>query len=155
MIHTAHNLAFEDNRVRLYYTVSHFRHNNSFLENPLPRKRSLRMVEFPMDRYCGVDGNGRLDIPLIFFSAERLTLNAEVRGEIRYELLDINGTPLPGCGISESIPLRGDQANHCLRWRSTAGPVMTECTLRLEMHDSTLYRINPLKKEKLNKTGVL
>lgn len=148
MIHTAHNLVFEGNRVRLYYTVSHFHHNNSFLENPLPRQRSLRMVEFPADRYCGVDGSGRLDIPLIFFSAGRLTLNAEVRGEIRYELLDINGAPLPGCGISESIPLRGNQANHCLRWRSTGGPVMKECTLRLEMRDSTLYRINPLLKTK-------
>ena len=104
------------------------------------------MVEFPADRYCGVDGSGLLDIPLIFCSAGRLTLNAEVRGEIRYELLDINGIPLPGCGIRESIPLRGDQANHCLRWRSTAGPVMKECTLRLEMRDSTLYRINPLLK---------
>ena len=69
-----------------------------------------------------------------------MTLNAEVRGEIRARLLDAEGEPLPGFDAVECRPIRGDSLAHEVEWGDPpatlpAGPVRVEFLLR----DARLY----------------
>ena len=144
IIHPSHNFVEANDCVRLYYTVSMFRHNNASLLVPHPKIRFIRGVEFPRDRYLGLNGSGRIDSPLLIFSTGKITINADIRGEMRCELLDINDYPIPGCTIADAVPLTGSSLSHKLHWRNGAGPVMVAAKLRMEISDGTFFRINLL-----------
>ncbi|PYV11929.1 MAG: hypothetical protein DMG07_18125 [Acidobacteria bacterium] len=46
-----------------------------------------------------------------------MTVNADVRGELRVELLDAAGHPIPGYGAAECTPVRSDALAHRVRWK--------------------------------------
>ncbi|MEZ5275089.1 MAG: hypothetical protein R3F07_01760 [Opitutaceae bacterium] len=72
----------------------------------------------PMDPAAGP---GRLVTRPFTFSGERLELNLDASGgSVRVGLEESDGTPIPGFGLDECLPLEGDGTAETVSWRSGA-----------------------------------
>jgi hypothetical protein len=101
--------------------------------------RGIGLVRLPRDRYvareAGAEG-GVLRTPTVVFDAGALTLNVDAAGgEIRLQILDANGSPLPGFTYADCRPVAGDFLDapiSCTRpFDELRGlPVQLEFTLR-------------------------
>jgi hypothetical protein len=82
-------------------------------------ERQIGVLRIPQDRYvsrrAGAE-EGLLVTPPVALSARRLTVNARVAGELRVQVTDEAGAPLPGFGFSDCAPLRGDALAHVVTW---------------------------------------
>ena len=92
---------------------------------------------------AGYDG-GQLTTPPLRFSGQRLELNVQANGggSVAVELLDAEGTPLPGYAYADAVPLHGDSVRMPVRWKAgqDVGPQSGK-TVRLRFHlrDCKLY----------------
>jgi hypothetical protein len=102
-------------------------------------ERQIGLVRFPCDRYVAWEaGNipGTLRTPLLKLDARLLTLNLDARsGEARVQVLDAEGTPVPGFAYSDCHPPMEDALAAEVRWaqplkRLRGKPVRLEITLR-------------------------
>lgn len=124
--------------VYLYYGGYRYGHKMDRWEG-----RQIGMVRMKRDRYVSRDADasgGTLATPPVVLEGQRMTLNAEVRGEIRVRLLDAEGEPLPRFDAAQCRPIRGDSLAHEVEWGDPpaavpAGPVRVEILLR----DARLY----------------
>lgn len=93
--------------------------------------------------HAGYDGGSLTTVPLRHAgSVLELNFETSAAGEIRVELLDAEGQPVPGFSRSDCPPLRGDFIDHAVRWsgdpdlRATAGQPVR---LRFHIRDGDLY----------------
>lgn len=80
-------------------------------------ERQIGLARMPRDRYvsrCAGDGEGRIRTPLFRTSARQLTVNANVKGQLRVRVLDGQGRAIAGLG--ESRPVSGDSLEHPVMW---------------------------------------
>lgn len=78
-----------------------------------------------------------------FVATPALTLGACVTGNLRAELCNAFGEPLPGFRFSDSIPVTGDSISHSLRWKggSSADYEFDAVSLRLEWTERIVYAV--------------
>lgn len=95
--------------VYLYYGGYKWGHKHNRFE-----ERQIGLVKMRRDRYVarevGTQG-GSLRTTLLVLPAARLTVNANVAGELKLRLLDEAGRPLPGF---DWVSLRGDRLDHAV-----------------------------------------
>lgn len=85
-------------------------------------------------------GRGRLVTPVLTVSAPGLTVNADVRGDLRLRVLDADGEPMPGFDVADMQPIVGDSVAHRVLWRgSPALPQSQPIRLEFVMRDADLY----------------
>ena len=102
-------------------------------------------LRIPKYRLAGLRSNDRLSARIrtqAFIPwGPKLLLDAEIRGELRAELCDAFGQPLPGFTLAESIPLTGDSKSHEIQWKNgVASDYQYEgISLGLEWSDGTIY----------------
>ena len=81
------------------------------------------------------------------FTGSKLEINysTSAAGQVRVEIQDTNGKPIPGFSLEDCEPIYGDHIARTVRWRDNPAlenfaskPVM----LRFEMSDSDLYSVN-------------
>lgn len=63
-------------------------------------------------------------------------------GWLRAEVLDLDGKPIPGFTMKDSVPAAGDSTGHALTWQGApdaAGLAHREIRLRLHARNATLY----------------
>jgi hypothetical protein len=87
---------------------------------------------------------GSLTTKTLRFSGTHLILNfsSSAAGEIRVELRNENGTPIPGCELDDCPPLFGDTIHRAVSWKSGADLSRLEGTpvrLHFELKDADLY----------------
>ena len=92
-----------------------------------------------VSRHAG-PGGGRLLTRTLTVTTGLLTVNANVRGELKVRVLDERGQPLPGFDLTDMQPLKGDAVGHPVRWRGSPTSLQGR-PLRLEFHlqDADLY----------------
>lgn len=78
---------------------------------------------------------GYLRTPLITLDGARMTINANVEGELRVRVLDAGGRAIAGFDWDDCKPIRGDSLRHAVQWKrefaSLRGkPVRLEFALR-------------------------
>jgi hypothetical protein len=87
--------------------------------------RQIGLARLKRDRYAGFAASagraGTLGAPPRVWEAGGLTMNADVRGELRVALCEPSGRFIPGFSFDDALPLRGDAVAHAVRWR-TADP---------------------------------
>jgi hypothetical protein len=102
-------------------------------------ERQVGLVRMKRDRYVSRDAGatpGVLRTPLVTLAGKGLTLNAAaVGGEIRAQILDAVGKPLPGFTYKDCTPVKSDSLYEHLKWKRSldrlgARPVKLELTLR-------------------------
>ena len=111
-----------------------------------PDRAAICLATLRRDGFISLDADAELGavttVPFRW-EGERLYLNADAdNGEIRCELLDETGQPLPGYGREDSIPMTTDVVSLRVRWNEKecmptghASPVQ----LRIWLRDARLY----------------
>ncbi len=103
---------------------------------------------------------GRLTTKPIVFDGSHLVLNAStsIRGEVRVELQDAGGRPLPGFALSECLPITGDSIESVVAWRGKDNVhehVGKPVRITFELKDSDIYSFRFCRERKhfANPTG--
>ncbi len=105
--------------------------------------RQIGLVKIQRDRYvarqAGADG-GSLVTPPVVLVGNRLTVNANIRGELRMGLISAEGNPLPGFSADDCRPVQGDSLSHTVLWKSPLAD-LGDKPVRMEFHlrDGELY----------------
>ena len=105
--------------------------------------RQIGLVKMPRDRYVSRDADtdgGSLLTPPAVLAGTKMTVNAEVKGELRVRLLDEKGEPIAGFDADDCESVRGDNLRHPVKWKAPLAtlqnrPVKIEFVLR----DAQLY----------------
>lgn len=102
---------------------------------------------FYKNRFVGLSAGrtpgGFITSPL-FPSRDEIYVDASIRGWLKAELCDAFGRKLPGFHLNDSIPIRGDNEKHILRWKGASiSDHRFECLrLRFEFMDGEVYGVN-------------
>lgn len=105
--------------------------------------RTMSFAHLRKDGFVSRDagaGGGKLVTPLIRFTAEKMTINATIRGELRLRILNADGKPLAGFREGQVDGVKGDSTAHVIKSRAKLSelkgqPVQFEFWLR----DGELY----------------
>ncbi len=102
-------------RVRLYYAGYRLGHKAERFTG-----RQIGLVEMPLDRYVArrAPGEGFLEtVPMdVTGRLSALTINAAIAGEVRVQVLDEGGRPVPGLGFADCRPVSGDGVRLPIAW---------------------------------------
>ncbi len=106
-------------------------------------QRQIGLVQIPRDRYVARHAGAEeanLVTPSAVLRGGPMTVNADVRGELRVRITDASGTPLPGLDFADCEPIRGDSLDHPVRWVQSLDIAHGQ-TVRIEfrMTDGDLY----------------
>jgi len=64
------------------------------------------------------DGEGFLTTRTIIFNGDYFFVNADIKGELRVELLDSNGKPIPGYTKNDCVPFKGNSTKQLITWKN-------------------------------------
>jgi hypothetical protein len=93
-------------------------------------------------RTAAADDPGTLTTRPIIFSGDHLFVNADVRnGELRVDVLDADGRPMPPFTKERCDPVRGDGTKHVVRWPGATlmSVARREVRLRFSMTRGRLF----------------
>jgi hypothetical protein len=115
------------------------------------RQSAIGLARLRLDGFVSLDAGketGLLITKTLELSGS-LIVNADVRGELRVEILDEQGQPVPGFSAKECDPIRSDSIRHVVSWNGksnlialTSKPVK----LRFIMHDGSLFSFSAKKQ---------
>ncbi|MEX2577812.1 MAG: hypothetical protein WD342_02045 [Verrucomicrobiales bacterium] len=136
-VETESTLPGAANDLSLYATEGYWHGKGSTL-----RRYTLRLDGF-VSVNAGWDGGELITKPIIF-DGERLSLNfaTSAAGDVRVEIQDENGKPIPGFGEADCSPQFGDTVDRVVHWKN--GPDVSELggrtvRLRFLLKDAALY----------------
>jgi len=100
--------------------------------------RTINFATMRRDGFVSRDARaqeGKLVTRLFRFDANQVTVNADVRGELKLSILDENSEAIPGFQKSDIDAIRGDSTAHAVRSRGKLAelkgrPVQLEFSLR-------------------------
>ena len=106
-------------------------------------ERQIGLVRIPRDRYVSRDAGseeGTLTTPPVILDGNKMTVNADVKGQLRVRLLGADGNPIPGFDATDCKSTRGDGVAQAVQWKGSLAalrdkPVRVEFLLR----DARLY----------------
>jgi hypothetical protein len=99
------------------------------------KERQLGFARMQRDRFVSRDAaseGGTLRTPPLLLDGSKLTLNANIKGELRVRLLD-------GTNVAESAPLHGDSLAHEVQWNSSPQFKGKPVQLEFVVNDARLY----------------
>jgi len=142
-IYAAVGLTREGDRISLYYTG----YDNHHGEEARPYGGVMSRAVIRVDGFTSVDAGypgGMLATRPLVFSGEKLELNFDgsAGGEIRVEIQDEDGDPVPGFELEKSGPMKGNSVCRRATWEddpSLSSLAGKPVSLRFEMVDVKLY----------------
>ena len=106
-------------------------------------ERHIGLARMPRDRYVSRDADlnlGTLITKPLIINSESITINANVQGECRVRLLDINQEPLDGFGWVE---LRGDSIEHKVEWSKKLDSIAGKAVcIEFQLKNAQLFGFN-------------
>ena len=124
----------------VYYTAINTTHGG-----PMPPKEvAVGRASWPRGRWVSLDAGeagGSVETRPVILAGESIAVNADAgEGEVRVEVADAAGVPLPGYEAVSCRPIRGDQVRHPVRWAARAhAPADRLVRLRFHLLRSRLY----------------
>lgn len=125
------------------FTERHYTFPSAFLQ-----RMTMRLDGF-VSVHAGYSGGTMTTRPLIIMG-NSLVLNyaTSAAGSIRWEILDMNGHPLPGFGLEATQPLSGDEIEHVIQIQNPKhnpsnklGLESDPVRLRFYLKDADLYSL--------------
>ncbi len=103
--------------IRIYYVGLNGRHWSTVHQEY--QGGAVGLATLRLDGFVSMSaGNGRLTTRYLLLQGEQLLLNAECsKGEIKVEVLGLNGEPIAGYSATEAVPFSGDNLRHQVCWR--------------------------------------
>jgi len=106
------------------------------------RRYTLRLDGF-VSIQAPLSGGECLTQPITFEGSElRLNFASSIAGEIRVEIQNTDGSPLPGFALDDCEPIYGDTIDRTVVWRGSpdlAALAGQPVRLRFVLHDADLY----------------
>src|SRR5205085_1348588 len=68
-------------------------------------------------RDAGESGQGVLRTPAVTFDGSKMTVNADVAGELRVRLVDSSGNDIEGFAAADCTSVKGDSLTHEVKWQ--------------------------------------
>lgn len=139
----------DGSRLRLYY--GGFSHPRGSLETPVVTEKvraSIGLAFLRKDGFASLraEGEGNLVTKPFTAASSDLLINADATGgEIRAELLDEQGHPIPGFTLADCRPITTDSVRHAVTWTSSKFSSLKGRTIsvRIVMKNTDLYSIRP------------
>jgi hypothetical protein len=104
-----------DDEVYLYYAGYRWGHKYHHSVD-----RQIGLVKIPRDRFVARQAGeqeGSIVTPLLTLDAEALTLNVDAHGgEVRVQICDADGTPVPGFRFADCRPVTSDVLDATVKW---------------------------------------
>ncbi len=139
-------------RLCFYYSGRTYPHRPKFGDQSiipqqvLPSEAAIGLATLRVDGFVSLEdyhGGGTVTTRLLALAGRRLHVNADCGfGELRVEVLDRDGSPVPGYAASECRPLRADSIDLPVRWRnrsSLRALASTPVRLRFHLNKTRLY----------------
>jgi len=141
-----------DNKVWIYYSgwnapytnEAEERQQKGWIENGQRKQTAIGLAVLRLDGFASLHASSsgtvttrRLELP-----DGSLAVNADVRGELRVEILDESGRVISGYGAADCEPIRSDRVHHQVQWHANAGlgPLRGKVVrLRFVLRDADLY----------------
>jgi hypothetical protein len=124
--------------VYLYYGGYKFGHKMDRWEG-----RQIGMVKMQRDRYVSRAAGrvgGTLRTPAVLLTGQGMSVNANIRGELRAALLSQDGKPIPGFSSEECQPVSGDGLAHEIHWKNSITDIADKAVrIEFSMRDGELY----------------
>ena len=144
MITTAGSPVIVEGEMRLYYGGWKVDHRQQMPADVA--LASIGMASVPVDRFYGVTADqpnepGSVLTRPLLLKGNGLELNARAEGEIRIALLDAAGKELPGFGLADSVPARGDGIRQAVAWRQKRFPEEKLLRVKLQLERATVYAL--------------
>jgi hypothetical protein len=112
-----------------------------------PKRLTIGRATWRRHGFASLDANpagGSLRSRPLLIAGGVLELNADAsRGELRVELREVDGSPLPDFLLADCEPLRGDATRHRVSWKSDL-PVPADRPLQVvvEMREARLFSLS-------------
>lgn len=126
-VQAAANLCvIEGERLRFYYGAFRgdpSRTSGDWMRNGMYDNGAMGFATLRRDGFVGLktEAKGSVTTRPVLFSGSHLFVNVEApQGTLRAEVLDADGTVLPGFAADECVPVRGDTVKASLAWRGRA-----------------------------------
>ena len=101
------------------------------------------MVTFPKDRIQGLDTKTKFEF-CVMGKVDPLnpevTLNAEIRGQVKAALIGPDGQFIPGYTVDDCVPVTGDSLRHKITWKGAPTDIR-KADLKIFAEDATLYAV--------------
>ena len=109
-----------DDEIRYYFAGSTVYHQNRW--ELLPSRFGIGMASLKPDRFIALvaeDEPASMCTRRFSLRSPEVYVNADVAegGSVRLELLDADYNPVPGYGMDDCAPVRGDSTAHRVRWQ--------------------------------------
>lgn len=137
--------------LRFYYAcwngdhLSFFRDGRPYYDNRI-RNSSTAWAKLRWDGFASLDAGserGELRTKFLRFDGSELRVNVDTKGgQLRVELQDENGSPIPGFSLNDSIPLSADGVSTTVRWQnepSLKALSNLPIRIRFELRNGSLY----------------
>lgn len=133
-------------RRRVLYRGGNSKHNHQLPEGVEQERQETFVADAPKGRFAGLSTTNRaigaLTLKRFNHTAERITVDADVRGRLQAELRDPYGRPLPGFELNSCAPVTGNSREHVLIWadgKTSAEYRYDVVGLRIEVEDGVVY----------------
>ncbi|MDX9867153.1 MAG: hypothetical protein RBT78_04445 [Kiritimatiellia bacterium] len=144
MVETASQLGDAPNEISFYSTEGYWEGSSTRF-----RRSTLRLDGF-VSVQASARGGGVTTVPLIF-EGRALSINFETSavGELRVEIQNPDGTPVPGYSMEECFPIFGDHIGFTVAWKGKGTDVSAlagkPVRIRYEIRDADLYAFQFVK----------
>jgi hypothetical protein len=139
---------FLEDEIRFYYTGTRTRHGAKETWTGKGPRAGFGFASCKPDRFVAVvaNGAGSLLTRPFWTDTPRFCVNAAIGkgGFVRAQILNMDGTAIPGLGLKECVPVSGDSTAHVLAWKGNpdlAGVLKRDIRIRLEAKNARLYSI--------------
>ena len=107
-------------------------------------ERQIGLVRMPRDRYVGWQAEqGRITTVPLKIEGEEITVNVNARGgQLRAQLLDEGGAPIPGYTLADCSPVGDDGLDVPLTWKKPVAQLKGRpVKLELQIKEATLFAL--------------
>ena len=120
-IHASSMVVTDDDRIRIYSSSGKAEHGQTTLDSAMATQSAILLHELRLDGFCYLEsaaGPGSLTTRVVLWQGGELSVNATApQGEVRVQVEGGDGTPLPGYGFDDCVPLSGDELRWTPQWQ--------------------------------------
>ena len=137
-----------DDEVRLYYTGITTTHGG-YMPN---KKITVARAAWRLDGWVSLDATetpGTVETMPIRADSQHLIVNADAgRGELRAEVLDPSGVPVPGYHLSDCRPVAEDAVRQPVHWETRSALPPGSISIRFQFNNASLYSFSSARKQR-------
>jgi len=146
-IQPASSPVFLENEIRFYYVGTRAPHGRRLDVWDKPESRcGIGFVSIKPDRFAGLKAasNGLLITRPLWADVPKFFINAKIKGNLKVEITDVSGRPVPGFEIDNSLSLTGDSIYHPVQWKNNPDVsilIKKDIRIKIQANDASIYSI--------------